>query len=113
MKRRTSSVRIFELSRGSKGPELHAVQRAWIETDVAQCGYCQAGQIMSAAVLLKAKPSPTDADIDDAMSGNYCRSGTYVHIRSAIHSAALYYNAAADGREIDQMSANNKSEVLA
>ncbi len=68
--------------------ELHALQKAWIEHDVAQCGYCQAGQLMSAAALLKAKPKPSDADIDAAMSGNLCRCGTYTRIRKAIHAAA-------------------------
>jgi isoquinoline 1-oxidoreductase alpha subunit len=66
----------------------HPVQKAWIEIDVPQCGYCQSGQIMSAAALLAEKPSPTDADIDGAMSGNICRCGTYVRIRAAIHRAA-------------------------
>ena len=66
----------------------HPVQRAWIEVDVPQCGYCQSGQIMSAAALLAQKPSPTDADIDDAMAGNICRCGTYQRIRAAIHRAA-------------------------
>jgi isoquinoline 1-oxidoreductase alpha subunit len=66
----------------------HPVQRAWIEEDVPQCGYCQSGQIMSAAALLSKKPNPTDADIDDAMSGNICRCGTYQRIRKAIHRAA-------------------------
>ena len=66
----------------------HAVQRAWIEIDVPQCGYCQSGQIMSAAALLRANPSPSDADIDAALSGNICRCGTYVRIRKAIHRAA-------------------------
>src|SRR5437867_11642989 len=66
----------------------HPVQRAWIELDVPQCGYCQAGQIMTAAALLASKPSPTDADIDDAMAGNICRCGTYQRIRAAIHRAA-------------------------
>lgn len=68
--------------------ELSAVQQAWVEHDVPQCGYCQAGQIMSATALLKAKPNPTDEDIDAAMSGNFCRCGTYPRIRAAIHSAA-------------------------
>ena len=67
---------------------LHAVQQAWMEHDVAQCGYCQSGQIMSAAALLARNPQPTDADIDAAMAGNICRCGTYVRIRKAIHSAA-------------------------
>lgn len=64
------------------------LQQAWIQEDVPQCGYCQSGQIMSAAVLLKAKPNPTDADIDQAMNGNICRCGTYPRIRKAIHVAA-------------------------
>lgn len=68
--------------------ELNPVQEAWIEHDVPQCGYCQAGQIMSATALLKANPSPSDADIDAAMAGNFCRCGTYPRIRAAIHSAA-------------------------
>jgi isoquinoline 1-oxidoreductase subunit alpha len=68
--------------------ELHAVQKAWIQEDVAQCGYCQAGQLMSAAALLSRNPEPTDADIDAAMSGNLCRCGTYPRIRKAIHTAA-------------------------
>lgn len=67
---------------------LNAVQQAWVDLDVPQCGYCQAGQIMSATALLNAKPSPSDADIDAAMSGNYCRCGTYTRIRAAIHTAA-------------------------
>jgi len=66
----------------------HPVQQAWIEIDVAQCGYCQPGQIMSAAALLARKGNPTDADIDDAMAGNICRCGTYQRIRAAIHRAA-------------------------
>jgi len=66
----------------------HPVQQAWIEIDVAQCGYCQPGQIMSAAALLARKGTPTDADIDDAMAGNICRCGTYQRIRAAIHRAA-------------------------
>src|SRR5271156_1132174 len=66
----------------------HAVQRAWIELDVPQCGYCQSGQIMSAAALLKTNPRPSDAEIDAAMAGNICRCGTYARIRKAIHRAA-------------------------
>jgi isoquinoline 1-oxidoreductase alpha subunit len=66
----------------------HPVQRAWAELDVVQCGYCQSGQIMAAAALLAAKPDPTDADIDAAMSGNICRCGTYQRIRAAVHRAA-------------------------
>ena len=66
----------------------HPLQEAWKEVDVPQCGYCQAGQIMSAAALLAKKPKPTDQDIDEAMSGNLCRCGTYIRIRQAIHKAA-------------------------
>lgn len=66
----------------------HALQRAWEELDVPQCGYCQAGQLMSAAGLLARNPKPTDADIDAAMSGNLCRCATYLRIRAAIHRAA-------------------------
>lgn len=66
----------------------HPVQKAWLEHDVAQCGYCQSGQIMSAVALLKDKPNPTDEDIDNAMSGNICRCGTYLRIKEAIHTAA-------------------------
>jgi aerobic-type carbon monoxide dehydrogenase small subunit (CoxS/CutS family) len=66
----------------------HPAQRAWIESDVPQCGYCQSGQIMSAAALLGTNPLPSDADIDAALSGNICRCGTYVRIRKAVHRAA-------------------------
>ena len=66
----------------------HPLQRAWIEVDVPQCGYCQAGQLMAAAALLRERPKPTDADIDDAMSNVICRCGTYQRIREAIHRAA-------------------------
>jgi isoquinoline 1-oxidoreductase subunit alpha len=66
----------------------HPLQKAWIAADVPQCGYCQSGQIMAAAALLKKTPHPTDDDIDSAMSGNLCRCGTYVRIRRAIHQAA-------------------------
>ena len=66
----------------------HPVQQAWMELDVPQCGYCQAGQLMSAAALLASKPKPTDADIDQGMTGNVCRCGTYLRIRAAIHKAA-------------------------
>ena len=67
---------------------MHALQEAWVEHQVAQCGYCQSGQIMQAASLLAQTPSPSDADIDDAMQGNLCRCGTYPRIRAAIKSAA-------------------------
>lgn len=77
--------------------ELHPVQAAWIELDVAQCGYCQTGQIMQAAALLVAVPDPTDRDIDDAMSGNLCRCGTYNQIRQAIKLAAAGMATARDG----------------
>ena len=66
----------------------HPVQKAWLELDVPQCGYCQTGQIMSAVALLNANPNPTDEEIDGAMDGNICRCGTYVRIRSAIKTAA-------------------------
>src|SRR5687768_6318079 len=66
----------------------HPLQKAWLEVDVPQCGYCQSGQIMSAAVLLREKPNPTDEDINDALSGNICRCGTYLRIRKAVHLAA-------------------------
>ena len=71
---------------GAQG--LHPVQKAWMQVNVPQCGYCQPGQIMQAAALLKSKPNPTDTDIDDAMSGNICRCGTYQRIRAAIKAAA-------------------------
>ncbi|MDP3961357.1 MAG: (2Fe-2S)-binding protein [Pseudorhodobacter sp.] len=67
---------------------LHALQAAWIEHQVAQCGYCQSGQIMQAASLLAQTPAPTDLEIDEAMAGNLCRCGTYPRIRAAIHAAA-------------------------
>ena len=67
---------------------MHAVQAAWAEHQVAQCGYCQSGQIMQAASLLSENPEPTDADIDEAMSGNLCRCGTYPRIRAAVKTAA-------------------------
>ena len=73
---------------GLSSDNSHPIQRAWIEIDVPQCGYCQSGQIMSAAVLLHENPKPTDQDIDEAMSGNICRCGTYQRIRRAIHRAA-------------------------
>lgn len=73
---------------GLSSAARHPVQQAWIEEDVPQCGYCQAGQIMSAAALLERVARPTDQQIDDAMSGNLCRCGTYARIRSAIHRAA-------------------------
>lgn len=74
---------------GLSDDNSHPLQKAWIEADAPQCGYCQSGQIMAAAVLLKNKPKPTDADIDQAMSGIICRCGTYNRIRSAIKMAAM------------------------
>jgi isoquinoline 1-oxidoreductase alpha subunit len=73
---------------GLSADNSHALQVAWLQVDAPQCGYCQSGQIMSAAVLLKENPNPTDQDIDEAMSGNICRCGTYPRIRKAIHIAA-------------------------
>jgi isoquinoline 1-oxidoreductase subunit alpha len=73
---------------GLRGPEADALRQAWIDLDVVQCGYCQSGQLMSAAALLKGNPHPTNADIDSAMSGNLCRCGTYPRMRAAIHQAA-------------------------
>jgi isoquinoline 1-oxidoreductase subunit alpha len=73
---------------GLSAAQGHAVQRAWIEVDVPQCGYCQSGQIMSAVALLTSTPRPSDADIDAAMAGNICRCGTYSRIRRAVHRAA-------------------------
>jgi isoquinoline 1-oxidoreductase alpha subunit len=73
---------------GAEGNISEAVQKAWIELQVPQCGYCQSGQVMSAVALLKNNKKPTDADIDSAMQGNLCRCGTYMRIRQAIHRAA-------------------------
>jgi isoquinoline 1-oxidoreductase subunit alpha len=84
----------------------HPVQVAWEELDVPQCGYCQAGQIMSASALLAKKPKPTDADIDTAMNGNLCRCGTYLRIRQAVHRAA----ALGGGKPTSSPSANNAGE---
>ena len=73
---------------GLTGPQVAALKSAWTEVDVVQCGYCQSGQLMTAAALLRQIPKPTDADIDAAMSGTLCRCGTYPRIRAAIHRAA-------------------------
>jgi isoquinoline 1-oxidoreductase alpha subunit len=73
---------------GLSSPVAKAVQKAWVELDVVQCGYCQSGQIMSATALLQMKPRPSDTDIDHAMAGNICRCATYQRIRAAIHAAA-------------------------
>lgn len=84
-----SSVLTIEgLASSSKSEDLHPVQRAWIEKDVPQCGYCQAGQIMTAAALLEENPSPTQQEIKDGMAGNLCRCGTYSRIRDAVHMAS-------------------------
>lgn len=80
---------------------LHPLQKAWMEVDVPQCGYCQVGQIMSAAALLKQTPNPTDAQIDSAMESNLCRCGTYLRIREAIHKAA-----GANGKSTKSAAAN-------
>ena len=79
------SIRTIE---GLSPTRRHPLQRAWIELDVPQCGYCQSGQLMSAAALLAKHPHPTDAEIDEAMAGNICRCGTYQRIRAAIHRAS-------------------------
>ena len=81
--------RITTIEAISATPMGQRVQAAWVEHDVAQCGYCQSGQVMSACALLTEKPKPTDADIDKAMAGNLCRCGTYQRIRAAIKMAAL------------------------
>lgn len=82
---------------GLSADRSHAVQKAWMELDVPQCGYCQSGQIMSASALLAGNPSPTDADIDAALAGNICRCGTYPRIRKAVHRAAELLQSATSG----------------
>ncbi len=89
---------------GLSADGTHAVQQAWQELDVPQCGYCQAGQMMSASALLVQKPKPTDADIDSAMAGNLCRCGTYLRIRKAIHRAS---EIATTGSKAPSQSAQN------
>ena len=79
--------RVVTIEGLAQGRKLHPVQQAWIEHQVPQCGYCQGGQILAAVALLRAKPNPTDRDIDEAMT-NLCRCGTYARIRAAIHAAA-------------------------
>jgi isoquinoline 1-oxidoreductase subunit alpha len=103
---------------GLSADHSHPVQKAWIEVDVPQCGYCQSGQIMSAAALLAKTPHPTDAQIEDAMSGNICRCGTYNQIRKAIHRAAQLQtggsksaNSGGEGAPVE--SAREASNVLA
>ncbi|MEH2512278.1 isoquinoline 1-oxidoreductase alpha subunit [Nitrobacteraceae bacterium AZCC 1564] len=80
--------KVLTIEEIGKTPQGEALQRAWLDLEVVQCGYCQSGQIMSAAALLKDTPKPSDADIDSAMSGNVCRCGTYQRIRAAIKQAA-------------------------
>jgi isoquinoline 1-oxidoreductase alpha subunit len=81
------SKKITTIEALAQDGKLHAVQKAWLDLDVPQCGYCQSGMMMAAAALLKQKPKPTDADIDAAMT-NICRCGTYLRVRAAIHAAA-------------------------
>ena len=83
-----SEIDITTIEGIAKDGQLEPIQQVWIDKDVAQCGYCQAGQIMSALALLQENSKPSDKDIDEAMRGNYCRCGTYVRIRSAIHEVA-------------------------
>jgi isoquinoline 1-oxidoreductase alpha subunit len=91
------AIRTVEGLAGADG-QLTPVQQAWIDEDVPQCGYCQAGQIMNATALLARNPNPTDADIDAAMSPNLCRCGTYNRIRKAIHNAAEKIASGSDNR---------------
>jgi isoquinoline 1-oxidoreductase alpha subunit len=84
----TDEVTTIEGLPATVGTDLHPMQQAWLDNDVAQCGYCQPGQIMSATALLTKTPKPTDADIDAAMSGNLCRCATYTRIRAAIKQAS-------------------------
>lgn len=84
----TVSKKKIRTIEGLSGKVARAVQNAWVEADVVQCGYCQSGQVMAAAALLAKTPKPTDAQIDEAMSGNVCRCGTYQRIREAIHVAS-------------------------
>lgn len=86
------NARITTIEGITNGEVLHVLQQAWIDLDVPQCGYCQAGQIMSAVALLEKTSAPTDDEIDAAMSGNLCRCATYVRIRKAIHTAAATLN---------------------
>ena len=83
-----SGLKITTVEGLAKGEQLSTLQQAWIDHDVAQCGYCQSGQLMSATALLAATPDPTDAQIDSAMAGHVCRCGTYVRVRAAIADAA-------------------------
>ncbi len=98
-----SEVTTVEGLSPAEGPELHAVQEAWLTLDVAQCGYCQTGQIMSATALLVQNPEPDDAAIAAAMNGNICRCGTYPRIRAAIHLASQQIK---NGKESSQKKEN-------
>src|SRR5436853_2881436 len=91
----TAQGRQITTIEGLSTPAGHAVQQAWIALNVPQCGYCQSGQLMSAAALLASNPHPSDADIDSAMAGNICRCATYVRIRGALHPAAETLSAGA------------------
>ena len=93
-----ASVTTVEGLAGSDGG-LNAVQQAWVDLDVAQCGYCQTGQIMAAEALLRAKPNPGDDDIDQAMASNLCRCGTYIRIREAVKVAAATRRSAAEAAD--------------
>jgi isoquinoline 1-oxidoreductase alpha subunit len=86
---------------GLSANRSHPVQRAWIEVDVPQCGYCQSGQIMSAAALLAKNAKPSNSEIDEAMKGNICRCGTYQRIREAVHRAAAMHSASAKPSRLD------------
>jgi len=88
---------------GAATAAVQAVQRAWLEADVVQCGYCQSGQVMAASALLASNPKPSDADIDTAMSANLCRCGTYQRIRGAVHRAAELL-AAVNTAEVDHVA---------
>jgi isoquinoline 1-oxidoreductase alpha subunit len=98
---------------GLSADRSHPVQRAWIEIDVPQCGYCQSGQIMTASALLAKTPKPTDAQIDDAMTGNICRCGTYPRIRKAIHRASELHTASAKPASASADDAPLADSVLA
>jgi isoquinoline 1-oxidoreductase subunit alpha len=104
---------------GLSADNSHPLQRAWLDVDVPQCGYCQAGQIMSAAALLAKHPKPTDEEIDAAMNGNLCRCGTYLRIREAIHKAAsmhatasLHVNGSGGGAQIGRNESGNEKGGL-
>jgi isoquinoline 1-oxidoreductase alpha subunit len=95
---------------GLSADGTHPVQIAWQEIDVPQCGYCQAGQMMSAAALLAKTPKPTDADIDRAMNGNLCRCGTYLRIRAAVHKAAELTSTGAPTKSLGAAAAQRNQE---